>query len=356
VKVAYFFSTEEPLAEGSSSQAITLCENAEFFRPVSIQPLSGAEDKQFVGVPSDRLGEIKYPIPPASREENILPCLEEMDPDAVMIHTVGTYLLKEVRKITKEYPTALRLGMNPIEFYFHSKQVDQILWSLDNVDCVIAPSELVKENLETMGIRNVVRIPTAIDLNKWEKSDGDSKRVVTVSRVDPIKNHITSIFAMKRLGKEIPNLEYEIYGKGGSTGLLKRIIELTGADWISLEGFKPARNVLRKARVFLQASISENMSLSVLESCASGVPAVVSDIRGHPDSCVAVSHESMEDIAGEVKRLLTDSDYWKTVRNRQLEEVEKYSIESVIPKYEALFKDLLSLKSFKRESKMLEGK
>ena len=148
--------------------------------------------------------------------------------------------------------------MNPIEFYFHSKQVDQILWSLDNVDCVIAPSELVKENLETMGIRNVVRIPTAIDLNKWEKSDGDSKRVVTVSRVDPIKNHITSIFAMKRLGKEIPNLEYEIYGKGGSTGLLKRIIELTGADWISLEGFEPAKNVLKKARVFVQTSLSEN--------------------------------------------------------------------------------------------------
>ena len=208
---------------------------------MSIQPLSGAEDEQFVGVPSDRLGEIKYPIPPASREENILPCLEEMNPDAVMVHTVGTYLLNEVRQIAKRYPTALRLGMNPIEFYFHSKQVDQILWSLDNVDCVIAPSELVKENLETMGIRNVVRIPTAIDLNKWEKSDGDSKRVVTVSRVDPIKNHITSIFAMKRLGKEIPNLEYEIYGKGGSTGLLKRIIELTGADWISLEGFEPAK-------------------------------------------------------------------------------------------------------------------
>jgi len=261
--VAYFFSTKEPLAEGSSSQAITLCENADFFEPVSIQPLSGAESKQFASVPSDRLGEIKYPIPPAGREENILPCLEEMDPDAVMIHTVGTYLLNEVRQIAKEYPTALRLGMNPIEFYFYSKQVDQILWSLDNVDCVIAPSELVKENLEAMGLRNVVRIPTAVDLSKWDKSDGNSQRVVTISRVDPIKNHITSIFAMKRLGKELPNLEYKIYGKGGSTGLLKRIIDLTGSDWISLEGFKPARKALSEAKVFLQTSISENMSLSV---------------------------------------------------------------------------------------------
>jgi len=218
VKVAYFFNTKEPLAEGSSSQAITLCENAEFFRPISIQPLSGAEDKQFVSVPSDRLGEIKYPIPPAGREENILPCLEEMNPDAVMIHTVGTYLLKEVRKIAKEYPTALRLGMNPIEFYFYSKRVDQILWSLDNVDCVIAPSQLVKENLEAMGVKNAIIIPTAVDLSKWGKSDGDSERVITISRVDPIKNHITSIFAMKQLGKEIPNLEYKIYGKGGEHG------------------------------------------------------------------------------------------------------------------------------------------
>jgi len=234
--------------------------------------------------------------------------------------------------------------------------VDQILWSLDNVDCVIAPSELVKENLETMGIRNVVRIPTAIDLDKWEKSDGDSKRVVTVSRVDPIKNHITSIFAMKRLGKEIPNLEYEIYGKGGSTGLLKRIIELTGADWISLEGFEPAKNVFKNARVFLQTSISENQSLVALEALASGVPSVVSDIRGHPQSTSRVSHESMFEISAEVKRLLTDEDYWKTKRKEGLKEVKNHDVSSVIPKYEALFENLLELESFKRESRMLEGK
>jgi len=353
--VAYFFSTKEPLAEGSSSQAITLCENADFFEPVSIQPLSGAESEQFASVPSDRLGEIKYPIPPASREENILPCLEEMDPDAVMIHTVGTYLLNEVRKIAKEYPTALRLGMNPIEFYFYSKQVDQILWSLDNVDCVIAPSELVKENLEAMGLRNVVRIPTAVDLDKWDKSNGDSQRVVTISRVDPIKNHITSIFAMKRLGKELPNLEYKIYGKGGSTGLLKRIIDLTGSDWISLEGFKPARKVLSEAKVFLQTSISENMSLSALEAMASGVPVVCSDIGGHPNSASRISHESMKEVAEEVKKLLTNDEYWEAKRTDGLKEVENYDVDSVIPKYEALFEDLLSLKSFKRESRMLEG-
>jgi len=355
MKVAYFFSTKEPLAEGSSSQAITLCENADFFEPVSIQPLSGAESEQFVSVPSDRLGEIKYPIPPASRKENILPCLEEMDPDAVMIHTVGTYLLEEVRKITKEYPTALRLGMNPIEFYFYSKQVDQILWSLDNVDCVIAPSELVKENLEAMGLKNVVRIPTAVDLSKWDKSNGNSERVVTISRIDPIKNHITSIFAMKRLGKELPNLEYKIYGKGGSTGLLKRIIELTGSDWISLEGFKPAREALSEAKVFLQTSISENMSLSALEAMASGVPVVCSDIGGHPDSASRISHESMKEVAEEVKRLLTDDEYWETKREEGLEEVRNYDVSCVIPKYEALFENLLSLKSFKRESRMLEG-
>jgi len=279
-----------------------------------------------------------------------------MDPDAVMIHTVGTYLLKEVREIAKEYPTALRLGMNPIEFYFYSKRVDQILWSLDNVDCVIAPSQLVKENLEAMGVKNAIIIPTAVDLSEWGKSDGDSERVVTISRVDPIKNHITSIFAMKRLGKEIPNLEYKIYGKGGSTGLLKRIVELTGADWISLEGFKSAKKVLPKARVFLQTSISENMSLSTLESCASGVPAVVSDIRGHPDSCVAVSHESMRNIAEEVKRLLTDSEYWEAVRNEQLEEVKKYDVNSVVSNYEELFTSLIDgLSEFKRESRMLEG-
>jgi len=209
--------------------------------------------------------------------------------------------------------------------------------------------------LEAMGVKNAIIIPTAVDLSEWGKSDGDSERVVTISRVDPIKNHITSIFAMKRLGKEIPNLEYKIYGKGGSTGLLKRIVELTGADWISLEGFEPAKNVLKKARVFVQMSISENMSLSCLEAMASGVPVVCSDIGGHPSSASKVSHESMKEVADEVKKLLTDDEYWETKREEGLMEAENYDVTSVISEYKALFENLLSLESFKRESRMLEG-
>jgi len=132
-------------------------------------------------------------------------------------------------------------------------------------------------------------------------------------------------------------------------------VELTGADWISLEGFKPARDVLPKARVFLQTSISENMSLSALESCASGVPVVCSDIGGHPDSASRVSHESMKEVADEVKKLLTDDEYWETKREEGLAEVKNYDVSSVIPEYKALFENLLSLESFKRESRMLGG-
>jgi len=42
-------------------------------------------------------------------------------------------------------------------------------------------------------------------------------------------------------------------------------------------------------------------------------------------------------------------------REEGLAEVENYDVSSVIPKYETLFENLLSLKSFKRESKILEG-
>ena len=160
---------------------------------------------------------------------------------------------------------------------------------------------------------------------------------------------------MKRLGKEIPNLEYEIYGKGGSTGLLKRIIELTGADWISLEGFEPAKNVLKKARVFVQTSLSENMSLSCLEALASGVPVVCSDIRGHPDSASKVSHESMKKVADEIEKLLTDDEYWEAKREEGLAEAREYDVGSVIPSYEKLFASLIDgLSDFKRKSRMLE--
>jgi len=239
MKVAYLFETENALMKGDSSQAITLCENADFFTPVSIKSIGGSRKIPCVEVPSDRLGSVYYPMPSPEREEAILSTLEEIDPDAVLIHTLSSEVLSEVEKISERWPTCLRLGTNYLEFWLskYRNRIDNILWAIDHVDAVIAPSRRVKKNLEVMGLRNVVVIPTAIDFDSWELSDGGSNTVVTISRMDPIKCHITPILALKKLGKRIPDLKYKIYGSGGLRHLLDKLLKVLGADWISPEGF-----------------------------------------------------------------------------------------------------------------------
>jgi len=303
------------------------------------------------------LGGVYYPMPSPEREESILSALEEIDPDAVLIHTLGSQVLSEVEEISKRWPTCLRLGTNYLEFWLteYRNRIDNILWAIDHVDAVIAPSERVKENLEVMGLRNAVVIPTAIDFDSWELSDGESNTVVTISRMDPIKCHITPVLALKKLGKRIPHLKYKIYGEGGLGRLLDRLLKVLGADWISPEGFRPAKEVLPEARVFVQASISENCSLSTLEALASGVPCVCSDTAGHPDSSVKVSHEDLKGFVREVERLLTDEDYWERKREEGLEEAKEHDLSKIMPRYESLFSTLLELDDFKRESGVLEA-
>lgn len=147
----------------------------------------------------------------------------------------------------------------------------------------------------------------------------------------------------------MPTAEYEIYGVGVLSSHIANWIHRMGTDRISYKGFEPAHKVLPKAKLFLQTSISENFSLSVLEAMAFGVPVVTSDIPGH--AMGTVHFDSIKQIADEVKKLLTNNDIWAARRKEGLEKVKEFDVHKVVPQYEALFKKLMRLKDFKGMSK-----
>ncbi|GAG89717.1 unnamed protein product, partial [marine sediment metagenome] len=107
---------------------------------------------------------------------------------------------------------------------------------------------------------------------------------------------------------DMPATEYEIYGTGVLSSHITNLINRMGTDRISYKGFEPAHKVLPKAKLFLQTSISENFSLSVLEAMAFGIPVVTSDIPGH--AMGTVYFDSIKQIADKVKQLLTDDALW----------------------------------------------
>jgi len=348
LRIAYLF---EPTKEvGSSNQAITLSRNWDELIPLSSSPIQGDPKEGTAEVNTNAFGKLRYPI------KSPLIGLETLDPDICFIHTLSDPILSHIQEISSRWPTALRLGINPMEWWVSSgwhNKIPKLLTLLDWVDCVICPSKLIKSNLEAMGLKNCVHIPSCVDLGEWELADPEGNLVVSIGRISQIKNHLYATFAMRIVWHWVPGVIYKVYGTGRMLKSLRNVIEVQGSQpWMSLEGFKDAREVLPKAKVFLQTSISENMSLSVLESCASGVPVVATKIEGH--TVGQVSHESIKEMAEEVERHLTDREYWEERRDECLEKAKEYDVGRILPLYKELFEALTRLDEFKEESRRLE--
>ena len=126
--------------------------------------------------------------------------------------------------------------------------------------------------------------------------------------------------------------------------------KLIGTERIEIKGFEDPKKIYERGKVFLQLSLSENLSLSPLEAKASGLPVVVSDIPGH-DGGIRVGHDKMYQVKEKVDRLLNDPEYAEETIEEGYKGLGKYKPENVIPKYRDIFNMMLNMKDFKKQSK-----
>ncbi len=213
-------------------------------------------------------------------------------------------------------------------------------------------------------------IPNGVELDlyrKVRKRRGDTPRpiVALIGRVTPIKDIKTFIKGMKLLIDEIPEAEGWIIGPqeedpayAEECRMMIRTLRLEGK--VKLLGFRKVDEVLSEVGITALTSISEGMPIVVLESLASGVPCVATDVG----SCRQLIYGGLneEDLnigrAGEVVpvgdpkkfaqacvRLLMDTEEWKRCSEASIERVERfYSYERFIENYRAVYSSLMEAK------------
>ena len=332
---------------GSSNEALNIARHRpEVFIPVASSSIGG---KPGLAEVETLFGHMYYPV------ADLMAGLRKLDPDGILICTVGDEVYSSLPEMTERWPVAWRFNVNPLEFMFDPGMVGHvphILSALGQVDAVVPCTPFVEENLKQLGCENTTMIPTCLDTEECVPAKPTKDLVISLTRIAPIKNLLSSLLAMGRVVNEMPTAEYEIYGQGVMANHVASWIHNMGTDRISYKGFKPASQVLPKAKLFLQTSISENFSLSVLEAMASGIPVVASNIPGH--AVGTVYFDSIKQIADEVEKLLTDDDLWEKRRKESLEKVKEYDVRKIVLMYEDLFKKLMRLKEFKGRSKEVE--
>lgn len=229
--------------------------------------------------------------------------VEENDYDIVHCHTPVAALCTRLacinarKKGTKVFYTAHGFHFykgaplkNWILYYTMEKlcgRLTDVLITINKEDYALAQKKIKAKRvayvpgvgIDVDKFKNVVIDKTT---KKTELNIADDKVILlSIGELNTNKNHETVIRAIK----EIENVHYLVAGKGDLYQHLTDVIkELNLCDRVSLLGFrKDILELCAVADVFVFPSIREGLPVSIMEAMASGLPCVVTKIRGNAD-------------------------------------------------------------------------
>lgn len=163
---------------------------------------------------------------------------------------------------------------------------------------------------------------------------GKVPKLISVARLSVEKQLDHQLRLVKRLKKDIENVELHMFGSGPELGKLKQLIkEYNIEDNVFLRGFVTNLDEeLQQAHVNLLTSRMEGFSLALLEASSFGLPSVSYDIEygpaeiiqdGQSGYLVPLDDEDM--LYDRVKELLLCSDKQQQFSKETLKTAERYS-------------------------------
>jgi glycosyltransferase involved in cell wall biosynthesis len=137
----------------------------------------------------------------------------------------------------------------------------------------------------------------------------DAFVVGTVARLDPVKDFPTLVAAVARVGTRIPSVVLAVVGDGPERATIERAIAQTGAP-VRMLGYSSAvRQLLPGFDAYANSSISEGISLTILEAMAAALPVVATRVGGTPEVVIdgetgrLVSARSVDEMAAAILAL-----------------------------------------------------
>ena len=164
------------------------------------------------------------------------------------------------------------------------------LWK--NVDKIHTISDYLHAKALKQGLTkeiNFEKITPAIDISLFKQKDNLGKiknppHILTVGRLNWIKNYETAISAMKILKDKRIDFIYNIIGEGIELERLKFAVHQSGLNervfFLGKMDNKKVTEKMREADIYLQPSLQEGFCVSTLEAQATGLLCIVSDADG----------------------------------------------------------------------------
>lgn len=194
-----------------------------------------------------------------------------------------------------------------------------------------SPQKKDKELLEKLGITD------------------DALMIGNIARLAPVKDHIALIKAFALTEKHCPDIRLLIIGDGPERANLEKLVtELNLSNKITLLGFRRnIKGILSVLDLFILSSISEGISITILEAMACGKPVIATDVGGNSEiiaegvSGFLVPPKDIKAMAEKITFFYDDRSVGKSIGRRAREYViGNFSVQEMTLNYEKLYREL----------------
>jgi glycosyltransferase involved in cell wall biosynthesis len=181
-----------------------------------------------------------------------------------------------------------------------------------------------------------------------------SAHLLVARNLEPLYDNTTAIRAFRLVQTHWPAARLTIAGSGPQEAELRQLVVDLGLQASVHFTGRLDRDAMaalyREADTMLNPSLADNMPNSVLESMASGVPVVSTNVGGVPyivqDGVTAllVPPGDAQAMAAACLRLLDDADLWRRLQQAGLAEVQRYTWRQVAPVLAAHYRQAIKTK------------
>lgn len=225
---------------------------------------------------------------------------------------------------------------------------------LEKNDRIVAISYAVKEDIEKAFFINpqkisVVYNPIDVEavrklakepIDRDEEQIFEAPTIINVARLEEQKGLHHLIKAFYFVQKKVAESRLVLVGDGSLRKDLENLARQLGIrDKVHFLGWrKNPFKYLTRAKVFAFTSIWEGFGLALLEAMALNIPIVAFKTKGGhaeflKDCCPLVDYPKEEALAEEIVKLLTDKQYYRTIREKVQNRVKEFHYEKAAQKY-----------------------
>jgi len=229
---------------------------------------------------------------------------------------------------------------------------------LKNASATLALTEDMKQKMLDICDGDISVVPNGVDLERFKtslgaKKEGNTKTIVFVGRLHPVKGVQYLIEAVAIVHQEIPDVKLVIVGDGIERSRLDELAEKLNLNGcIQFAGQVPQESIpqlMHQADVFVLPSLSEGLPVVLLEAMAAGLPIVATNVGGNPDiveegvNGYLVNAKNSEEIADRLLVLLQNDEIQEEISANNREKVEMFTWDRVAEAVEEVYQKAIAL-------------